>query len=306
MSMSELHKELKRGRNMFVSAFGAGTFACALLCGCSGSEADTRISDSSNILVTVGDSSLTIQDVQTLIPQGISSEDSTAMFNSIVESWLEQMLLADLGERNIVDMERIDRLTADYRKKMIVAEYRRNMRDSQSDNVSQGDIDSYFNSHREEMILEAPVIKGLYVKIPSDSGHLSYVRRRMMTATPEAVDNLEQYGLQDAIEYSFFDNHWTQWSVIATEIPYHFGDADQFIKDNKDFETTYRGITYILHISEYLPTGSEMPREIADPIIRQRLEALYGDKFEQRIISDLYRQAETEGKLRYGKWYRKY
>lgn len=305
--MSEALQHITRRtlRSKILHHLGAGVCACALLlAGCSSHTETSTLSDSSDILVTVGDSSLTITAVQALMPRGLSPEDSTAMFNSIVEGWLEQMLLSDLGQRNIVDMERIDRLTADYRKKLIVAEYRRNVRDSHSDNVSQANIDSYFASHKDEMMLDTPVVKGLYVKIPADSERLSDVRRWMMTATPDAIDNLEEYGLRDAIEYSFFDNHWTPWSDIASQIPYRFGDVEDFIKKNPDFETTYRGITYFLHISESLPAGSEMPREIADPLIRERLEALYGDKFEQRIINDIYRKAESDGHLKYGAYHR--
>lgn len=268
-----------------------------LLPACSGRATSDAATDSSDILMIVGDSSLTLRDVQRRIPAGITGEDSVALFNSIVESWLDNMLLAELAEKNIVDMDRIDRLTADYRKKLIIAEYRRNLRESHDEKVSQADIDKYYAAHKDEMVLDGPVVKGLYIKVPADSERLNDIRRWMVTATPDAVDNLERYGLREASEYSFFDNTWTQWSNIAGQVPYRFGDADEFVKKNQNFETTYRGMTYLIHISESLPKGEAMPREVADPIIRERLETLYGDRYEQRLIRDLYQQAEKEGRL---------
>lgn len=284
-------------RRSAITSFAPIALFC-LIAGCSAGEKKEVASDSADILVTVGDSSLMLQDVQRQIPSGISSEDSTAMFNSLVESWIEQMLLADIAEKNIVDMERIDHLTADYRKKLIISEYRRNVREQTSDKVSQNDLDTYYDSHPEEMVLDSPVVKGLYVKLPSDSERLGDVRRWMMTATPDAIDDLEQYGLREAIEYSFFDNHWMPWSTIAGQVPFRFDNADKFVKSNRDFETSYRGITYLIHISDFLSTGEKMPREVAYPIIRDRLETLYGDRYEQRLIRELYQKAEENGALK--------
>ncbi|MDE5653834.1 MAG: hypothetical protein K2I48_10315, partial [Muribaculaceae bacterium] len=134
---------------------------------------------------------------------------------------------------------------------------------------------------------------------PSDAERLADVRRWIMTATSDAIDNLEKYGLREAVEYSFFEDSWTPWSTIARQIPWRFGDADAFVSRNRNFETSYRGMTYLLHISAYLPTGEQMPREVAAPIIRERLETLRGDQFEQELIANIYQQALKEGRLRF-------
>lgn len=267
--------------------------------GCSKADSDAEAADSADVLVIVGDSALTLRDVEIRIPPGMTPEDSTLLFKSIVDGWLERMLLSDIGAANIDDMERINRLVEDYRKKLIVASYRRNLRESKSDGISDRDVEAYYRDNIGEMTLESPVVKGLYVKLPSDAERLADVRRWIMTATSDAIDNLEKYGLREAVEYSFFEDSWTPWSTIARQIPWRFGDADAFVSRNRNFETSYRGMTYLLHISAYLPTGEQMPREVAAPIIRERLETLRGDQFEQELIANIYQQALKEGRLRF-------
>ncbi len=283
------------------------SLAVAPLSGCRGTDSDSgrdSIDLVQDALVSVGDSILTRREVEMRIPQGISKEDSAALFNSIVEGWLEQMLLTDIAERNIDDPEEIDRMVEDYRKRLIIACYRRKLRESRKDGVAQKDVDQYFKENADGMILETPVVKGLYVKIPSDANGLSDVRRWMLTATPDAIDNLEKYGLNDAIEYSFFEDRWTEFNTISRQIPYNFGDTDGFVASHKNFETSFRGFTYLLHITDFILSGRKMPKDIAEIHIREQLERVNDNDFETRMISNIYDQAVKDGKLKYYGWKR--
>lgn len=253
--------------------------------------------EAEEIVARVGDSTLNLIDVERRIPHGISSSDSIALFNSIVDGWVERLLLEDLGNENIEDMEHIDRMVDEYRRKLIVASYRRSLRASHRWTVSEDSIRRYYREHASELTLGRPVIKGLYVKVPSDIGRLPDIRRWMMTATPDAIDNLEKYGLGDAVEYSFFPDRWTDWNVLARKIPYRFGDADEFVGRHRNFETSHGGMTYLLQISASLPSGEPMPYEVAAPMIAEILEGEAGESYERRLISGLYARARKEGRL---------
>lgn len=250
------------------------------------------------VVAEVGDSALMLTEVQRRIPYGVSSADSLALFNSIVDSWIERLLLESFGNENIDDMENIERMVEEYRKKLIVASFRRSLRASHRWHVSEDSVRKYYMLHSDEFVLGRPVIKGLYLKIPSDNSRLPDIRRWMMTATPDAVDNLERYGLSDAIEYSFFTDKWTDFNIFTRKIPYRFEDQDKFVEQNRNFETSYRGMTYLLHISSFLPSGEKMPYDVASPQIAEVLEGDSGEKYERQLIASLYARARKEGKLR--------
>lgn len=264
-----------------------------------GGNADKEDSTYDDVLVVVGDSTLTLRSVVSRIPAGLSRTDSVALFNSIVDGWLERMLLSEVGADNIDDMETIERMTDDYRRKLIVATYKRKLRESQRGTVSDESIREYYDKNQDSLLLERPVVKGLYVKVPTDSRRIADVRRWMVTATPDAIDNLERYGLSEAIEYSFFEDAWTDWYVISREIPYRFGNPDDFVSRSRNFETSYGGMTYFLHISEYIRSGEKMPLEIAREVISERLETLRGDKYEDELIRNIYLKSKKEGKLKF-------
>lgn len=267
-----------------------------LTAGCTSREENAETPDMT--LVCVGDSTLTLHDVQARIPAGLSAEDSTAMFAGIVETWLQDVLLRDVASENMVDMEKIDRLTREYRERLIVNEYMQRMKNGRAPQVSDAQVHEYYDRHGAEMLLEQPLIQGVYIKVNSDADHLDELRRWMRSATNKSVDNIEKYGLKGALHYDYFKDRWVDWSQIAATIPYKFGDPDTFVRTHTNFETTVNGSTYILHISDRLATGQQMPYSFAAPIIRESLSLASRDDYGSRLLESLTREARSSGRLR--------
>ena len=266
-----------------------------MLAGCG--ERDSEPDEAEDVLLTVGDSTLTMADVLRHVPAGLDRADSLRMIESLCDSWLRTRLLEDLGRRNIPDMEEIERLAQDYRNRLIVMRYCRMMREDNPSAVSEDSVRRYYLRNMAEMLLDRPLVKGIYIKVADDASQLSDVRRWVRTASQSAVDNLERYGLRNAMQYDYFMDAWVDWESIADRIPYRFGDAEAFLKENRDFETTAAGAIYMLHISDYLPAGNPMPYSFAASRIRELLAAKADEQFERNLINSLYRDARKAGRL---------
>ncbi len=78
---------------LFISVFMASA-SLQMPLACS-SPAGEEVS-AEKILVEVGDSALTVREVVSRIPSGLSEQDSLDLFNSIVERWVRTMMLSDL------------------------------------------------------------------------------------------------------------------------------------------------------------------------------------------------------------------
>lgn len=253
------------------------------------------------------------------IPVGISEQDSAALFRTIVETWVEEMLLTDMAEERIGNLDEIEQKVADYRRKLIVASYLQTVRDNGRRHADSETIRRYYEAHRKDMHLETPAVKGIYVKMPSGSDRVEYVRRWVKSATDASVDNLEKYGLAQALQYDYFKDKWLDWQTIAEEIPYRFDDPEAFLsglmppdtirdKSKKKsgtqvtsegyFETEHGGAVYMLHIAGWLPAGSEMPYDFAARRIAPMLEEREAAATERRLIKSLYQKAKKEKRLR--------
>ena len=277
-------------------ADSAALAALSILSGC-GAGAKSSGADPDDVLMRVGDSVITVTEINLRIPPGLSAQDSAALFRAIAKDWADRMILSDLAAENIDNLDEIDRMTAAYRARLIIESYRRKLLQTLPKDIANDTLREYYARHKESMKLERPVIKGIFLKIPSSAQRLSDIRRWVATATPDAIDNLEKYGLGDAVKYSLFADQWLDFKTIEEQIPYRFFDSDAFVSATRDFETSASGMTYLLHISDFLPSGETMPFEVAAPLIRETLETRRGDEYIRHLMADLYRKALKEGRL---------
>lgn len=268
--------------------------AILLFLGCDRKKKSLQGANEDPVLVAIGDTALTLSEVELRIPVGLSPDDSVAMFASIVDTWVEDILLAEFGKENIDDMDRIERMTKDYRNRLIAESYRRRMHENNPSKVSEERIRDYYNSHPEEMKLQRPLVKGIYLRLPSKTSNLSDIRQWIFSGKPSGIDNLEKHGLRDALQYSFFEDRWVDWQNVADQIPYRFGDPDAFLESHRNFETAKRGVTYLLHISDVCKTGTPMPQEYATVRIGEILDTRSASDYERSLIDGLYRKAIKE------------
>lgn len=252
---------------------------------------------SEDILLSHGDSVLLLHDVTDRIPIGISASDSAELFKKIVAGWIEDMVLTDMAKSMLPDYREIQRQADAYRNRLIVMSYLNMMRAKTDSYISEDSIRKFYETYKTEMLTERPLVKGLLVKVPSNVSGLSEIKRCLFTATDESLDELERNWATDAVRYDYFKNTWVDWQVIAEQIPYKFFDPDAFLSSTKNFETTNGSSVYLLHISEYLPTGSEMPYEFSSSRIRALLEKAKMKKYEEDLVSALVKRAIDEEKL---------
>ena len=245
----------------------------------------------------MGDSVLMLSDVISRIPVGIDPADSAALFHKIVDNWVEGMVLTDLGKAKLPDMEKIERQVSSYRNRLIATEYLKKMREGKTFAVSEDSVRTFYDSHRSEMVTETPLIKGIYIKVAESSGSVEDVKRCVFDASDASIDELEKKWLAKAIQYDYFVNEWVDWEVIADQIPYRFYDADAFLSSTSNFETSCNGSVYLLHITDFLPSGSEMPFEFASPRIVSLLEQAKMASYEKSLVSSLVKKAISEGRL---------
>lgn len=278
----------KKGRLTLVSAL-------LLFVGCGGKE--TMSQEDSDVLLRAGDEALTMKDVIRNIPVGIEPADSAAMFRQIVDNWVKSKVLSGLAERKLPDLTEIDNRVADFRNRLIVAEYLKEMKKGKAFKVSPDSIREFYDRNKQDMLIESPLVKGIYLKVAADRSNLEEIKNLVFCGSDECIDKLEKSAAGDAIQYDYFINDWVDWQTIADQIPYRFYDPDAFLKSTSNFETTYNGSVYMLHISAYLPSGSVPPYEFAAIQIGELMERTNIKKFEDSLVKSLVSRAISDGEL---------
>lgn len=250
--------------------------AASTSCGTNGT------SESSDVLVAIGNDRLSRQELSASMPGGLSEDDSTRYARAFIRSWIDSHLVTEVAAKEI-DMTDIDRLVEQYRRDLIAWEYNRMMYDSREHaDISEDSIRSYYESHAGEFRLDRPMVKGIFIKVANDSESLAELREIYPSSDADALDKIEKTGLKGAMHYDFFMDRWIYWERIESLIPYEFGDdADAFTESRRSLDHSDGAYTYLLNITEVLHSGQPMPLEAARPLIEERL------KFRARRLYDL-------------------
>ena len=248
-------------------------------------------------LVSIGEASLTRTELNTKIPAGLSPADSTAVARAYIRSWIDARLIAGVASAE-VDMDEINRLTEEYRNELIMAQYRRTMARQASDgDFAEDSLRAYYETHPEDFVLERPMLKGLYLKIPDDTPNLSTIRRLYNSDKPADLDRLEKAALSSAIHYDYFRDRWVDREQIEKRIPADFTTAatEASLAAHKPVDIKSGGFVYLLSVADYLPAGATMPYEAARPMVRERLLALKRMAYDAKLRGELLSRSLSDG-----------
>lgn len=252
-----------------------------------------------DLIARIGQQRLTRQELDKAIAPNLNAADSAKLARSYVKSWIDSHLMTEVAARNIPDMSQIDRMVQEYRNELMAWEYRRLMFTHNDDvNYSPDSISAYYECHKDRFILDRPIVKGVFIKIADNSPSLARVKKLYRSRRDADIDRLEKQDLQGIIHYDYFRDRWVDWEQIETRIPYDFGSSpNAFLAGNDHLETKANGTTYLLEISDYIPSGKTMPLERAEEQIRRDIFNRHRHDYDTRLRMELLNQGLSDGTI---------
>lgn len=252
-------------------------------------------------LVGIDGHFLYAEDMRLVLPLNLTSEDSTLFVERYIRNWIEETLLFDKAEGNIPDSKRIADLVENYRKSLILHTYQKELVDQKLEgSITDEEIAAYYDNNPTLFLLEEPVVKGLFIKVPLRSPGLSDVRKWYKKNTQEAIENIEKYSLVNAVTYDYFIDRWKTWRDIAAVMPLSAsenGGIDPM--RNRDIELKDTAYHYFLHVEDYLKVGQQKPLDFVKDEIREILKNMKQVEFIEQIKDELYKDASEDNKIIY-------
>lgn len=254
-------------------------------------------------LVEVGDAFLYKEDLDAALPVGIHDKDSVRFAEDYIRNWVEDVLLYGKAEGNIPDNEKIDQQVAAYRRALIMHTYQEELvRQKLGNEVSEEEIEAYYEAHAAQFRAEQPYIQGLFMKVPVQTRNLNRVRNWYKRNTQDAIDGLEKFSIAHAVSYEYFYDRWRPVSEFALKMPLEALETDMdYLKRNKNVEVRDTVYCYFLHVEQFLPKGDLLPLEYAKNEIKEMIINLKRVAFINQMKNDLYREASENNDIIYYK-----
>lgn len=279
----------------------AGLFALlsiSLLVSCKWNKSVTEYVYGKTPIVEIGTDVLYEEDIKQVLPLGLSDADSTLFAQQFIKNWAQDVLFYQNAIRNIPDTKDIDRLVENYRRSLIEHEYQRRLIEQKfSSEISDEDIEQFYNDNERLFVLDESLLKGLFLKISNKSHDLSDIRKLYTLQDDESFEEIEKYSIRNAARCEFFYDNWRTVAEIEVLLPALDKPLEAQLKNGGGFEFKDEEYIYLLNVSEYAPKGGIEPLDHARSRIRGLLINSNEVSYMRKIKEDLYDAAIEKNRI---------
>jgi hypothetical protein len=212
------------------------------------------------VLVKVYDKNLYLTEVIDIIPDKLSSEDSLSFVKNYIDKWVKKQLKLRMAEKNLPQHEKnVSRQLEDYRSSLLIYRYEQYLiKQQMNTEISETEIQQYYEEHAKEFPLSEEVVIVHYMKFPKDLRDIYKVRNWYKSDDPEDFDNLNQYCVENALEFHFGED-WVLLKDLGNKAPLKTTNYDYFLKNTKYYETTDSAFHYFMNFKDFKVRGDESP-----------------------------------------------
>lgn len=211
------------------------------------------------------------EDLQGIVGTGISKEDSANLIQRYINSWArKQLLINEAASKIDFNEAELERKILDYRYALMVYEFEKQYVNTTLDqNLTSEEIQKYYDANKDKFELKQNIIRGLYIKVPSQAPRLTEVKKWMQSDKAQDLDDLKSYCLRFATSYSLEDSIWLNFDEIIKNTPLvAITNKVEFLKQNKFVDSKDDEFNYFIRIDEYRITDEISPLSFVEDQIR--------------------------------------
>jgi hypothetical protein len=229
----------------------------------------------------------------------LSPKDSMDIRKKFIEKWIKKQLLLQKAELNLnFEQKDVSKQLDDYRTALLIYKYEEMLLQQQMDTlVSEQEIESYFNQNTSNFILNQPAMKGVYIKLHSNSPYQEKLAHWIRSDNPDDVKQLDSYCFQYAKKYDYFNDQWIYFDILKKQLPLQTTDIDGFLRNSKFVELHDSAFNYYLNIKEYKVSGNTAPLNLVKEDISRILLNKRKMQLLQNVENDIYNNAYNRDKI---------
>lgn len=241
------------------------------------------------------------EDLDKIIPEGTSLEDSTHLADAYIRKWITDVLLYQNAKRNIANEDVVEELVEEYRKSLTIHYYQERLVAQRLAEPTDDEVMMFYEQHANQFLLTENLLRGVYLKVPLTSPKIDRVRGYMRKLDEKSIQQIEQYSIQHAVSYDYFVDKWLYFNDLLKRMPEGISDQGAFLSHTKFYETTDSAYTYMLNITDYQLAGTPAPLEFVQEKVRAILYNQRKREYIQKFENELYEDAHKNGDVIYFK-----
>jgi hypothetical protein len=231
-------------------------------------QEDTEII--SEIVAIVNTEKLYKKDLNSILPEDISKEDSIILVKSFINNWAIKQILLQKAENNnsIEEVNEIATLVKDYRESLLINNYKEILIKQQLDTViKEEEIVDFYTKNKENFKLNEELVKIKYLHFDKK---LINKNELINLFASEKMDDLEKLEKQQ-LSFKYFqfnDSVWTQLDKVLLKLPF---SKENMLKKSKLLQKQDSLGLYLATIKKVLGRNETAPLSYIKPTIKQMI-----------------------------------
>jgi len=241
------------------------------------------IVDNNPVIAKVHKFELRSDELQDVISDAVSTQDSIAMANAYIENWLREMIWIEEAENKMGSDAELESLVDAYRASLIKLQYENRIIEEKLDSViNDNEYITTYDKYKSQFTLDDQLIRCWIVKVPRATNGISQFYKDFKKSELESVT---QYSRLYAELHYFDDPSWLTLNELKNIVPEEVISTAE-IRQKANFRKKQGDDYYFLKFIDYKDKNDFPPLEY----IKDELKRLILHRRKQKIIADLTEQ----------------
>jgi len=251
-----------------------------------------------NVLTPVArvyDDYLYKEDLEGIVDEQASPEDSANIMGRYIDSWVrKQLLITEAASQIDFDEAELERKILDYRYALMVYEFEKIYVNQRVDpDVDDDEIEAYYQQNKANFELKQNIIKGIFAKVPKEAPRTGRLKKLFQGELDEKVrEEIKSYCLSFAASYSLDDSLWYDFEDVIKNTPLvSIPNKVQFLRSNDFIETSDEIYVYFVRVLDYKISDQISPLEFVKDDIVQIIRNQRKVALTQKLEEDIFKEA---------------
>ncbi|HCY80160.1 MAG TPA: peptidylprolyl isomerase, partial [Xanthomarina gelatinilytica] len=173
--------------------------------------------DDRKAIARVNDTYLYEEDIQSLLKEGMSSQDSAVVVTNFINRWATEQLLVSGAKRNLTEakQEAFNKLAMEYKNDLYSKAYLEAVVAKNIDTVvSIEEMEAYYNDNKQVFVLNEDLIKLRYINIDENRLDLKDVETKFKRFNETDKKELDSISIQFK-SFSLKDSVWVKADQVV-------------------------------------------------------------------------------------------
>jgi hypothetical protein len=245
----------------------------------------------------VNDRYLLEEELERVMPENQTREDSILFRNNYIKNWATKELLYEKALINVANQdEEIRSLVEDYRRELLIDRYKRALLQQELDTVvTAEDLNEYYEANKNVYRLNEELLRLRLIHFSADLNDRKAVEKMFRSGTREDNEVLDERNLE-FYALSLNDSIWVRRVQAESRLPWL--KEEKNLKKEQFFKKEDSLGVYLVAIKDVLHRNDIAPKSYVVPTIRQmilhnrKLELM--NEIEKTLVVDAINKKQFE------------